>query len=402
MRRRGLTVLLVDTFLMWGGFFMVIPLISVHYVGGLGWAAGSVGLVLAIRQLTQQGLAFAGGIVADRFGAKAPICAGLILRGLGFGAMARADTLWLLIATATLAALGGALFEAPKSAAIAALTDETNRARFYALNGVVGGLGLTVGPLAGSLLLDVSFAAVAVAAGACFLLTALISQVFFPPVRVATGGAHIFAGLGLALRDRPFITFNLLLMGYWFMWVQLAISLPLVAVRIAETDGAVSWVYALNAGLTILLQYPLLRLAERWMRPLPTLITGMGVMAGGLAGVAIAASVPALLVCVGGFSVGALLASPNLQTVTANLANPAALGSYFGVGALALGIGGSVGNFSGGLLYGLGERLNAPALPWLIFATVGLASALGLISFHQRVSVRQGFPVSDAAASRLP
>ena len=31
-RRRGLGVLLLDSFLMMGGFFMLIPLISVHYV----------------------------------------------------------------------------------------------------------------------------------------------------------------------------------------------------------------------------------------------------------------------------------------------------------------------------------------------------------------------------------
>ncbi len=81
-RRRGLTVLLLDTFLMWGGFFLVVPLISVHYVNGLGWAAGSVGLVLAVRQLTQQGFAAVGGVLADRWGAKGPICAGLLVRGI--------------------------------------------------------------------------------------------------------------------------------------------------------------------------------------------------------------------------------------------------------------------------------------------------------------------------------
>ena len=47
VKRRGLHVLLVSTFFAWGGFFMVIPMISVHYVDGLGWTAGAVGLVLA-------------------------------------------------------------------------------------------------------------------------------------------------------------------------------------------------------------------------------------------------------------------------------------------------------------------------------------------------------------------
>ena len=60
-RRRGAVVMLVITFLMWGGFFMVIPLISIRYVDDLGWSAGAIGLVLAIRQLTQ-GVSQFGGI----------------------------------------------------------------------------------------------------------------------------------------------------------------------------------------------------------------------------------------------------------------------------------------------------------------------------------------------------
>ncbi len=75
-RRRGLFSLLAATFLMWGGFFMVVPLISIHYVDGLGWAAAAIGLVLAVRQSTQQGLAMFGGVLADRIGVKAPLCAG--------------------------------------------------------------------------------------------------------------------------------------------------------------------------------------------------------------------------------------------------------------------------------------------------------------------------------------
>src|SRR6476646_8815567 len=55
-RRRGLYTLMADSFLMWTGFFMIIPLLSVYYVERLGWAATSIGVVLAIRQFTQQGL----------------------------------------------------------------------------------------------------------------------------------------------------------------------------------------------------------------------------------------------------------------------------------------------------------------------------------------------------------
>ncbi len=88
-RRRGLRVLLASTFFSWGGFFLVVPLISVHYVDQLGWAAASIGLVLAIRQFTQQGVTALSGVLADRLGARGLIAAGMLVRSIGFATMAR-------------------------------------------------------------------------------------------------------------------------------------------------------------------------------------------------------------------------------------------------------------------------------------------------------------------------
>lgn len=399
-KRRGVGVILVDTFFMWGGFFMVVPLISVHYVEDRGFAVAAVGLVLAVRQMVQQGLTLVGGILADRLGAKGLICAGLLIRGLGFAAMARADTLPILFLTAIGAALGGALFEAPRSAALAALVAEEDRARVYALAGTVGGLGTTVGTFAGAALLRVDFALVALVSGGCFLLTTLITALFLPPVRVATGERKLTAGVGLALRDRPFVIFTVLLMGYWFMWVQLTISLPLEARALSGTNDAVSWLYGLNAGMTIVLQYPLLRLAGRRLGPLPILIGGMALMALGLGSVPLAGSVAGLLGAVALFSVGAVLATPTQQTVLAGLANPAALGSYFGVSALALAFGGGLGTSGGGFLYGLGQRLGLPALPWLAFCGVGLAATVGLLLFH-RSGERRRAPADAPVGERV-
>ncbi|MCA9995276.1 MAG: hypothetical protein KDE56_06000, partial [Anaerolineales bacterium] len=67
-RQRGLTVALVTWFLMNAGFFLIIPLLSVHYVDDLGWAAAFIGVVLAVRQFLQQGLTLFGGALADRVG----------------------------------------------------------------------------------------------------------------------------------------------------------------------------------------------------------------------------------------------------------------------------------------------------------------------------------------------
>ncbi|MFL5734538.1 MAG: MFS transporter [Chloroflexia bacterium] len=383
-KRRGLATILADTFLMWAGFFMVVPLISVYYVDHLGWAAASIGLVLAIRQFLQQGLTPISGVLADRFGAKGLICGGLLLRTLGFASMSLADTFPLLVFSVVLAALGGSLFESPRQASIAAMTQESERGRYYSLSGVASGLGLTIGTQIGALLLPFSFSTVAVGAAACFFATFLVTLVFFPSVRVASEAGNLTHGIRLALHDRPFVIFTCLLMGYWFMWVQLSISLPLAAHTIGGTAATVSLVYAVNSAMTIFFQYPLLRLTSRWLRPLTLLILGILLMGLGLGAISLATTVPALLLCVVCFSTGGLLATPSQQTVTASLSNPVALGSYFGVSSLALAIGGGLGNLSGGLLYDAARQLAFPQLPWLVFCAAGIVTASGLMLLATR------------------
>ncbi|WP_298404595.1 MFS transporter [uncultured Chloroflexus sp.] len=377
-RYRGLILLIVINFMMYAGFFMVIPLVSVHYVQTLGFAAVTVGIALALRQLVQQGVSVGGGVLSDRFGGRSLITAGVLVRAAGFASLAFANTPPFLFFAMLLSALGGALFEAPSRAGIATLTTEDERARAFSINGVGGGLGMVIGPFTGSLLLEFGFSTVALAAAACFALIGAMS-LLLPPIETATDRSRLGFGLRLALHDRPFLIFTALLMGFWYMWVQLTISLPLAGERLANAADAVRWIYGVNAGMTVILQLPLIGFLERWLRPLSILILGIALMALGLGMVALADSFPRLIGCVIVFTLGTLLATPSQQSVTAALADPRALGSYFGVNALALAVGGGLGNLSGGLLIDLANALQAPALPWIAFACIGLASAIGLM-----------------------
>lgn len=376
-RQRGLVVLLISTFMTWAGFFVVVPLISVYYVDRLGWAASTIGLVLAIRQFTQQGSTTISGVFADRLGAKWLICAGMLLRAVGFVVMSRATTPRLLILSAVLAALGGGLFEAPKAAAIAALTDESNRRRYYSLVGVAGGLGVTIGTQIGALLIRRDFAIVCLAGAACFLVIFVLILVLLPNVRIAAEPGALGSGLARALRDRRFVVYTVLLMGYWFMWTQFSISVPLRATGLGD-ESSVAWVYAIQSTTTILLGYLAPRALERWLPPIQTLVVGLVIAALGFLAMGLAETVPLFFVAVFVASFGAVLTRPSEQTVTANLANPAARGSYFGVSALSLAVGGGAGNYAGGLMYDAAQSSGRPAVPWLVFAAVGLSAASGL------------------------
>jgi MFS transporter, DHA1 family, multidrug resistance protein len=86
-----------------------------------------------------------------------------------------------------------------------------------------------------------------------------------------------------------------------------------------------------------------------------------------------------------------VLVRPNDQTVTAEMAHPLALGSYFGVAALSVAVGGGLGNIAGGVLYDLGTRTNHSALPWTVCAAIGLIAAGGLwLTMTPRSRGREG------------
>ncbi len=388
VRRRGLIVLLATTFLMWAGFFMIVPLLSVHFVDQLGWEAAAIGLVLALRQFVQQTLTVVSGTLADRWGAKKLILLGLIVRTLGFAAMAHVTALPALLLAGLLAGIGGALFDSPTGAAMAALTTEDERLQFYSVRGVVSSLGMTIGPLIGSLLLKVDFALVAYLSASLYVVALIVTWRLLPDVKVGRTDQPLTAGVKQVVRDRPFMILVALLMGYWFLWVQLTLSVPLKATALSGDESSVGIVYIVNTVVTIALQLPLIRFLEKRLRPLPALVVGMAIMSLAMGSIAATQTFFILLVCIGIFSIGNLIATANQSTVIAGLAQPAARGSYFGVSAIALAVGGGLGNLLGSALYGASTTNGTPAMPWIVMGGVGALSTVGLGLLNRRQTVK--------------
>lgn len=222
---------MISNFFAWGGFFLVIPLIAVHYVDNLGWAAGTIGLLLAIRQFSQQALTTVFGVVCDRVGPRPLICLGMLVRAAGFASMAFADTFAPVLFSLLLAGVGGSMAESPKSAALAYLSDPHTRARLYASMGVVGGLGVTVGTQLGAVLIKVDFATVCLVSAVAYVVIFFVTRFGLPSMRVSIAPVGSMEGLSTALRDREFISFLLLLTGYWFAWTQFSLTITLAATR---------------------------------------------------------------------------------------------------------------------------------------------------------------------------
>ncbi len=368
---------MVNNFLMWGGFFMVIPLITVHFGSGLGWSALSVGIVLGTRQLTQQGLTVFGGALSDRTGPKPLIALGLLTRVLGFAAMGLSTSFPALLASSLLAGVGGGLFEAPKNAAVTALSTPENRVRVFSLMSMAGNLGMVTGPLLGAALSGLAFRTVALTSACAYLAALGILLLAVPSIPGTRKSGSGLGGLRTVIRDRRFVLFTLTLSGYFVLSTQINVAVTLRAVELAGST-ATGPLYAMQAGLAVLLQYPVVLMAGRHFTGRQVLMGGVTLAALSLGSVALVHSFAALLTCTAFFSLGAMTVFPTQQTITARMAPPHLMGSYFGLGALSLGLGGALGSVLGGVLVDLGRSLSWPALPWLTLMLIGLLTAWGL------------------------
>lgn len=390
-RSRGLFTVMVIWFLMHAGFFLIIPLLSVHYVDELGWAAAFIGVVLATRQFTQQGLTVFGGALADRFGSKGLIMLGVFIRTLSFVLMGFATVPSILLLSGFLTAIGGALFDAPQKATVAALAPIEKQADFFAQAGILQNIARTVGPLIGAALIRFDFRVVGLGAAAFFFLAFLVTWLFLPAVEICPTRTRTIDGLRIAFRDRAFVIFIALLMGFWFMWVQLSIALPLEAKALTGENSSVAVMFTVSAILAVLLQIPALRISQRFLQPLPTIVIGILLMAFGLATIALVGNLLGLYGSLFFFSLGTVLVMPNVQTVTAAMSDERARGSYFGVSSLSLAFGGGIGHIVGGWLVDTAAQINWAPLPWIVFGLVGVASAAGLAAFtwwqNHRLSV---------------
>jgi DHA1 family multidrug resistance protein-like MFS transporter len=171
------------------------------------------------------------------------------------------------------------------------------------------------------------------------------------------------------------------------MWVQLTLSVPLKATALSGDESSVGIVYTVNALFTVALQVPLIRFLKRRLQPMPALVAGMAIMALAMGSIAATQTFLALLVCIAGFSIGNLIATANQSTVIAGMAQPGARGSYFGVSAIALAVGGSAGNLVGSASMALRDERHA-AVPWLVIGGVGAVSTVGLWLLNRRQAVK--------------
>lgn len=172
------------------GISLVMPIVpsllrEVGHTGDLGWRFGAF---LSLYALMQFLCAPVLGALSDRFGRRPVLLVSVLGAAIDALFMAFAPSLWLLFVGRAVAGMTGASM-AVASAAIADLTPEHQRARWFGRMGACFGLGFIAGPAIGGVLGDhgvrLPFVAAAVLNGVTFLVGLLVLRESRPPALAA-------------------------------------------------------------------------------------------------------------------------------------------------------------------------------------------------------------------------
>ncbi|MGN9845193.1 MDR family MFS transporter [Nonomuraea sp. H19] len=372
---RSVQLLMVNQLAINIGFYMLMPYLAGHLSGGLHLAAWTVGLVLGMRNLSQQGLFLLGGTLADRLGYRPVIIAGCLLRTAGFGLLGFVDALPALLVASAMTGFAGALFNPAVRAYVAHGAGE-RRVEAFALFNVFYQAGILLGPLIGVALLAVDFRLVCVVAAAVFAVLTVVQLSALPPCRNETPeSTGVLADWRSVVTNRPFVMFALAMVGSYVLSFQIYLALPLEL----GDDGAVSALFAVSALVALLGQVRITDWARGRWTAAQAIVRGLALMAlafvplipYGIVGAA--APLEAVLACTVLLTLGTVLTYPFEMDTVVTLSGGHRVATHYGFYNTVAGIGVAAGNLAVGRLLDLG-----PVWAWGALAFTGAVGALAV------------------------
>lgn len=366
------------------GFYALIPYLSLYLTDSFAWTMALAGFLLGVRQLSQQGLTFLGGLIADRIGLKRTLVSGVLIRGIGFFSFGFCTEVWQFFAAAVISGLGGALFEPSFQAAYARLTPVEHRKALFSFKNVITNIGMIGSTLAGGLLSNIDFFYLSFFSGFLFFVIGLLCSLFLPKLETELSTSSLAQDIGYIITDYRFIMYTVILIGYYYLFMQMFLTIPKLAESLLGNAKGVSYAYATISLSVILGQMQVAKWLNRYANRFTLIGIGALVMGIGLFLFSFAPNLPILLIFCIIFAIGTMIAGPVIMDVVPMLAPRNKLASYYGFNGYSLAIGGALSTTAGGWFYDLGSKYEMEYLPWLVCLLVAVFVMWGLKGLERR------------------
>lgn len=361
--------------------YFVTPILAVLLVerGAPGVLSGTlIGMQLFIGRVSTP----ITGWLSDRIGARWLVTSGIALTGFAHLGLAHAHSILQLTGLVFLLGLAMALFgPASKSLAVHSIQDGKVRSRIFAWRNMASHGGMAVGAMIGTYLLaETGKVAILRGAAAIELLIVVIALLLLPKEK-ATVSPPAFSRIGAILKQPQMWVTLLVISCYWAVYIQLSVAAPLTIdyVGVPEMLGPM---FATNAVAVLFLQIPLMRQVERWeITPRQSLIAGHLMFGASLCVLGTTenwSGAPVLFSLL--IALGVVLGAPAIDTWVTELAGEGEVGTFLGIGFLAMGIGSGMGGTVGGWAASLAASSEIhSSLIWLTLA-LALSAPLVLIT----------------------
>jgi len=293
-----------------------------------------------------------------------------------------------------LPALGVALVKPCVVGTTARASKENVRSVGYSIYYTLVNVGSTAGPLLASWAQEHGRVenVFRIAALSVFLMLFVVLLFFKEPHRAEEGQAPSLSQVGknfLTVLSNPrFMIFLLIFTGYWIVFWQEFIILPLYIHNYVDPNANTELMLSAGPLTVISLQMVVSFLTQKW--PAFRSIT-LGTLISGLAWILLIVhpTFPTAVLTLVLVALGEITQSPRYYEYISRLAPPGQQGTYMGFAFLPIGIGSLIGGWFGGkLIHHFGEVTHQPGRIWWAVTGVGVATAALLWIYDK--SVRTG------------
>jgi proton-dependent oligopeptide transporter, POT family len=395
-----------------GSYYGVMSVLSVYLVlsidkGGLGFSKESVGIIKSTITPLLYLLPIISGAIGDRFGYRKVLMFSFIFMSIGYFLTSISASYEMVFLSLIVVVLGAGFFKPLITGTIARETNEKNNSLGFGVYYWSINLGAFLFPLVlVPVLKNLSWSYIFIMASVCTgSLLILNFFVFKEPKKPENSKslAEVFKGAVLVLADYRFILMIVIYAGFWILYFQmfdtvlwyLTEHVNMVPVNnsvnsmlslFVENPGwkfEAEHVTVINAFTIIALQLFISSLVKNF-KALPTMVTGILFGTVGMGILAISNSPWIFLLGMFVFSIGEMTAHPKFIAYVGTIAPPDKKALYLGYAFLYGVIGSGIGGILGANLYvHFIDKQNNPAALWIIFASIGLLTAVGLLLYNR-------------------
>jgi len=358
-------------------------------------------------------LAIVGGAVADRLGFRRALsaayliltCSYFLLGSIGsswMGPLRSAVPLfWLVLVILMLPALGISMVKPAVVGTTARTSKENVRSIGYSIYYTLVNVGGAAGPLLASIAhRHIGVQSVFRISALCVFVMFFAVLLFFKeprtPGEIQTSSLTQTAkNLWTVLTNPRFMLFLIIFSGYWVVYWQVYIGLPLYITGYINPHADVELILVTDALSVICLQIVISYLT-RALRSFNAITIGTVISSVAWLIVAFHPAIWTAVVTLFVVALGEMTLSPRYYEYVSRLAPPGQQGTYMGFAFVPIGVGSLIGGWlMGVLLHHFGELAHQPQRAWWVMTGIGLATALALW-IYDRILTPTDAPATSA------